>query len=103
MPNTTFETRPPVYVAGAIKNGGTCEDFEHWTSRGAYGLQVGSRFALCRESGMREDLRAKITGNGARRELDVSTTLRSAQHDTRLDLLEFLITFPDNLTHVQRS
>ena len=52
---------------------------------------------------MREDLRAKITGNGARRELDVSTTLRSAQHDTRLDLLEFLITFPDNLTHVQRS
>jgi NAD(P)H-dependent flavin oxidoreductase YrpB (nitropropane dioxygenase family) len=64
----------PVYVAGAFEHGGTREDFEYWTGRGAYGLQVGSRFALCTESGMREDLRAKIIGNGARHEVEVSTS-----------------------------
>lgn len=50
----------PIYIAGAFENGGTREEFETWTARGAYGVQVGSRFALCEESGMRDDLRKQI-------------------------------------------
>lgn len=47
----------PIYVAGAFPTGGSREDFLYWTERGAYGIQVGSRFALCDESGMRPDLK----------------------------------------------
>lgn len=64
----------PVYVAGAFKHGGTRDDFQEWTARGAYGLQVGSRFALCEESGMRPDLRQKIIEAAVRGELEVATS-----------------------------
>ena len=50
----------PIYVAGDFPAGGKRGDFEYWRNRGAYGLQIGSRFALCRESGMREDLRHRV-------------------------------------------
>ncbi|HVK02142.1 MAG TPA: hypothetical protein VM490_01590 [Armatimonadaceae bacterium] len=50
----------PVYVAGAFEGGGTAEDFRAWRGRGAYGLQVGSRFALCDDSGLRRDLKDGI-------------------------------------------
>jgi NAD(P)H-dependent flavin oxidoreductase YrpB (nitropropane dioxygenase family) len=63
----------PVYVAGAFAEGGTREDFERWTARGAYGLQVGSRFALCEESGMRRDLREQIIEKAAADELEIKT------------------------------
>jgi len=49
-----------VYVAGSFPNGGNREDYLYWRERGAYGIQVGSRFALCDESGMRPDLRNRI-------------------------------------------
>lgn len=56
----------PVYVAGDFESGGTREDFLYWRARGAYGIQVGSRFALCTDSGMRADLREGIIeGNRA--------------------------------------
>lgn len=50
----------PVYVAGAFEHGGTRGDLLDWTARGAYGIQVGSRFALSDESGMRRDLKDAI-------------------------------------------
>lgn len=56
----------PIYVAGDFQNGGTREDYQYWRARGAYGIQVGSRFALCTDSGMRADLREQIiAGNRA--------------------------------------
>ena len=56
----------PVYVAGSFPGGGGREDFVSWTARGAYGIQVGSRFALCEESGLREDLKdALIAANAS--------------------------------------
>jgi hypothetical protein len=64
----------PVYVEGVFKNGGTRADFEEWTARGAYGLQFGSRFALCEESRMRPDLRQKIIEAGAHGKLEVATS-----------------------------
>jgi NAD(P)H-dependent flavin oxidoreductase YrpB (nitropropane dioxygenase family) len=64
----------PVYVAGDFPNGGNREDFEAWRARGAYGLQVGSRFALCSDSGMRDDLRAQIIERNRNGTLQVQTS-----------------------------
>lgn len=47
----------PIYVAGAFPSGGTRADMLYWLNRGACGIQVGSRFALSDESGMRRDLK----------------------------------------------
>lgn len=63
----------PVYVAGA---GSSREDFQEWIGRGAYGMQVGSRFALCAESGMRDDLKREIIGRNAAGEGEVLTSNR---------------------------
>jgi len=62
-----------VYVAG---NGSSREEFQDWINKGAYGLQVGSRFALCTESGMRDDLRDRIIERNASGETIVQTSNR---------------------------
>ena len=49
----------PIYVAGAFLHGGTRKDLLYWQERGAYGIQVGSRFALSEESGLRDDLKKR--------------------------------------------
>jgi NAD(P)H-dependent flavin oxidoreductase YrpB (nitropropane dioxygenase family) len=66
----------PVYVAGALRRGGTRADLEEWIGRGAYGLQVGSRFALCEESGLRPDLKEQVIARNARGETEVVTDRR---------------------------
>ena len=63
----------PVYVAGAFPGGGSRDDFLDWISRGAYGLQVGSRFALCEESGLRPDLREAVISANERGVSEVLT------------------------------
>lgn len=63
----------PVYIAGA---GDTCEDFLYWISKGAYGLQIGSRFALCDESGMRRDLKDRVLEQNGREDSEVQTSNR---------------------------
>jgi len=68
-----LELGVPVYVAGG---GTTREDFLRWQSLGAYGVQAGSRFALCRESGMRDDLRNAIIAGNARGETEILTDKR---------------------------
>lgn len=64
----------PIYVAGDFREGGSRHDFEEWLERGAYGIQVGSRFALSADSGMREDLREQIVAGNASGELKVETS-----------------------------
>ncbi len=66
----------PVYVAGDFPDGGTQSDMLEWLSRGAYGIQVGSRFALCEESGMRPDLKYEIIEQNQNDELQVDTDMR---------------------------
>ena len=68
----------PVYAAGNFKDGGTRQEFERWTSKGAYGLQIGSRFALCEESGMREDLRNQIIEKNRQESLEVKTDMKAS-------------------------
>ena len=41
----------PVFVAGGFAEGGSRGNHLHRLSRGAHGIYVGSRFALCEESG----------------------------------------------------
>jgi NAD(P)H-dependent flavin oxidoreductase YrpB (nitropropane dioxygenase family) len=66
----------PVYAAGAFPDGGTRTDLEEWIGRGAYGIQVGSRFALCEESGLRSDLKGELIRRNARGETEVATDNR---------------------------
>lgn len=66
----------PVYVAGAFPNGGSRGDFLSWLERGAHGLQVGSRFALCAESGLEPSLRTRMIELNAKDELEVVTDNR---------------------------
>jgi NAD(P)H-dependent flavin oxidoreductase YrpB (nitropropane dioxygenase family) len=55
----------PIYVAGAFPGGGSRADYLAWRERGAYGIQVGSRFALADESGMRRDLKDTVLAHNA--------------------------------------
>jgi NAD(P)H-dependent flavin oxidoreductase YrpB (nitropropane dioxygenase family) len=66
----------PIYAAGAFPNGGSHEDLVQWMERGAYGIQVGSRFALCDESGLRLDLKDRVTEGNRARETEVRTDPR---------------------------
>lgn len=66
-------TGVPVYVAGSFPGGGSRDDFLYWTARGAYGIQVGSRFALCEESGLRDDLKDALIASNARGDTEVRT------------------------------
>jgi len=63
----------PVYVAGV---GSSREDFQTWRDRGAYGMQIGSRFALCNESGLRPDLKDTVIDLNASGHGDVETSNR---------------------------
>ncbi|MGO8671444.1 MAG: nitronate monooxygenase [Capsulimonadaceae bacterium] len=63
----------PVYVAGS---GSTHEEMEAWINEGAYGLQVGSRFALCTDSGMSPDLREQVVDYNRELMTDVRTANR---------------------------
>ena len=66
----------PVYVAGAFPEGGTAADLKFWQERGAAGIQVGSRFALCSDSGMRPDLRDRVIAANRDGSLAVGTDMR---------------------------
>lgn len=69
-------TGVPVYVAGSFEHGGSRRDLEHWMGRGAYGIQVGSRFALCDESGMRRDLKDRVIEGNVAGETELATDNR---------------------------
>jgi NAD(P)H-dependent flavin oxidoreductase YrpB (nitropropane dioxygenase family) len=66
----------PVYVAGDFASGGNSADLAYWQQRGAAGIQVGSRFALCADSGMRPDLRDRVIAANQQDALEVSTDMR---------------------------
>lgn len=63
----------PVYIAGS---GSSHDDLLGWMDAGAYGLQVGSRFALCDESGMRRDLKDAVIAHNASEDGAVLTSNR---------------------------
>ncbi|MBM3496225.1 MAG: hypothetical protein FJX72_18175, partial [Armatimonadetes bacterium] len=66
----------PIYVAGAFAEGGSRNDLLYWQGRGAYGVQVGSRFALTEESGLREDLKQRALEASRAGTLEVKTDAR---------------------------
>jgi NAD(P)H-dependent flavin oxidoreductase YrpB (nitropropane dioxygenase family) len=92
----------PVYVAGAFANGGTVEDYHYWRDRGAYGIQVGSRFALCDESDMRRDIKdAIIQGNSGTAER-LSTSLRVSPTGYPFKVLSLPGTVADPVIYARR-
>jgi NAD(P)H-dependent flavin oxidoreductase YrpB (nitropropane dioxygenase family) len=93
----------PVYVAGAFEHGGTAEDYRYWRERGAYGIQVGSRFALSDESGMRRDLKDKtIRHNAGNAPVPLVTSLRVSPTGYPFKVLELPGTVADPEVYARR-
>jgi len=67
----------PVIVAGAFKYGGNRKDLRYWRRKGAYGIQVGSRFALCEESPFLPKVKKRIIANNRRGRTKIVTSKRS--------------------------
>ncbi len=93
----------PIYVAGAFAEGGSGRDLESWIARGAYGIQVGSRFALCSDSGMRADLRERIIAANAQATLHVTTSPAMSPTGYPLKVVPLPGTVSDPATYAVRE
>jgi NAD(P)H-dependent flavin oxidoreductase YrpB (nitropropane dioxygenase family) len=93
----------PIYVAGAFPSGGSRSDLLYWMSRGAYGVQVGSRFALCDESGMRRDLKDAVIEQNARGEEHLVTHARVSPTGYPFKYREIPGTLSDPAVHAERK
>jgi NAD(P)H-dependent flavin oxidoreductase YrpB (nitropropane dioxygenase family) len=65
----------PFWLAGGF---GTPDKLAEALAAGARGVQVGTAFALCEDSGMREDLRAQVRAGLREGSLDVRTDGRAS-------------------------
>ena len=63
----------PSSSPGGSPRGGSRGDILHWLSRGAHGIQVGSRFALSEESGLKDDIRDLLVARSSAGEAEVLT------------------------------
>ncbi len=93
----------PIYVAGAFADGGSGRDLRDWIARGAYGIQVGSRFALCSDSGMRADLRERIIAANADASLHVATSAVMSPTGYPLKVVPLADTIADPATYAARE
>ena len=90
----------PVYVAGC---GSTRREFLDWIDRGAYGMQVGSRFALCEESGLRMDLKQAVIRQNAAGGADVLTSDRLSSTGYPFKYVSMPETLSDNGVYMARK
>jgi NAD(P)H-dependent flavin oxidoreductase YrpB (nitropropane dioxygenase family) len=92
----------PIYVAGAFPDGGTHEDLVQWMRRGAYGIQVGSRFALCDESGLRRDLKDQVIERNVAGETEIITDQRASPTGYPFKYVPLPNTMADRAVYEQR-
>jgi len=93
----------PIYVAGAFPSGGTRSDLLYWMERGAYGIQVGSRFALSDESGMRRDLKDAVLAQNAHGEEHLVTHARVSPTGYPFKVRELAGTLSDPTVYAKRK
>jgi NAD(P)H-dependent flavin oxidoreductase YrpB (nitropropane dioxygenase family) len=70
--------------------------------RGAYGIRVGSRFALCDESGMRRDLKDQVIERNAHGETEVVTDKRASPTGYPFKYVSLPNTLADRPVYEQR-
>ena len=75
----------------------SAEGMEEARALGGYGIQVGSIFALCKESGLTSELKQQLRRNGYRCELEVRTNLKGSPtgFPFKEAILEGSLTDPD--------
>ncbi len=82
---TMRELEVPFWVAGGVS---TREDVIRALDLGATGVQVGTLFAFCRESGISESIRRQVTSTVTRAPLHVRTSVRASSTGYPFKLLE---------------
>lgn len=88
----------PFYLAG-----GTAEQLERALELGAAGIQVGTAFALCNESGLREDLKRRLREGIVKRSLKVETDFRASPTGFPFQVVELEGTLSDSDVYGERE
>lgn len=90
----------PFWLAGSYA---TAERLAEARRLGAQGVQVGTAFALCRESGLRDDLKASLLRLSARGEASVRTDPRASPTGMPFKVVGLPGTLSDAAVYVQRK
>jgi NAD(P)H-dependent flavin oxidoreductase YrpB (nitropropane dioxygenase family) len=90
----------PFWLAGSYA---TPERLMEARRLGAQGVQVGTAFALCRESGMRDDLKASLLGLSARGRAAVRTDPRASPTGMPFKVVDLPGTLSDDAVYAQRT
>lgn len=90
----------PFWLAGSYA---TPERLAEARRLGAHGVQVGTAFALCRESGIRDDLKASLLRRSARGEVSVRTDPRASPTGMPFKVVGLPGTLSDDAVYDQRT
>jgi NAD(P)H-dependent flavin oxidoreductase YrpB (nitropropane dioxygenase family) len=90
----------PFWLAGAYA---TPERLAEARRLGAHGVQVGTAFALCRESGMRDDLKASLLAQSAEGHVSVRTDPRASPTGMPFKVVEVPGTLADPAVYAART
>jgi NAD(P)H-dependent flavin oxidoreductase YrpB (nitropropane dioxygenase family) len=90
----------PFWMAGSY---GTPAGLAHAVSGGAAGIQVGTAFALCRESGMAEEHKYRLLEQAARGQVSVRTDGRASPTGFPFKVAELDGTLSDERVYAERQ
>ncbi len=90
----------PFYLAGGF---GTRRQLDWALDQGAAGIQVGTAFAFCRESGIREDLKRRVIDLVCSRRARVFTDPRASPTGFPFKVLELAESLSDSDVYLQRN
>jgi NAD(P)H-dependent flavin oxidoreductase YrpB (nitropropane dioxygenase family) len=90
----------PFWIAGGQASAQALQDARH---AGAVGVQIGTAFALCRESGLRADLKAEVLQSLMDGSLKIRTDMRASSSGFPFKVAEIAGTLADPAVYEQRE
>jgi nitronate monooxygenase len=89
----------PFWIGGGITNSGDVRDAQ---ALGAAGVQVGTLFAYCQESGMETDLRHRVLAEMSHEPIEVTTSTTASSTGYPFKVVDLPGTIADPTTYAQR-
>jgi len=93
------ELKVPYWIGGGVTN---ADDVREAQSVGAAGVQVGTMFAYCEESGMEPSLRQRVLAEMSHQVIDVATSTTASSTGYPFKVVELPGTIADPSTYAQR-